>query len=403
MKTFSTLFAIFMAVTLNAQTVEEVTLDKLTDYTEFAANDQYLEFQNEDYFLQLDINELPVTGKTYTMADAADPNYTAIRCKNEIITNQYSTKEWKKYLITDLSLEFTEVNKAKKIFKMTATVEAKSGNDIIKKKFTFDAPEVINVTLDGTCKHEEAMKIYSFSAKNKGSEVKADYILNLGVTESAYAKGTITTNDLTANGNSIKVSGNDETKIKTVDLTISPASNDKLLLSGNVTDTEGVKYTINITTNDPSKTNAETYNIDFGGKLEITTEEGDVKVIAQNDAHKFIGYINSNTTNIPTGNYTLKSDSKYGDYSTDFGFYVMDDTKEGKMEVVNDGKYISIKATFKQNGNNYVVTATTNESAAINTIAVDQVPTMTFNLAGQRVTDTAKGIVIKNGKKILVR
>lgn len=401
MKSIFTLIAMFMALNINAQTVEEVTLDLLTDYSA-ATKDYYLEFQDENYYLQIDINQVPATGKTFTMANSADDEYNAVRCKYEVITNKYNTKEWRKYYITDLNLQFSEVNTKSKIFKMVATIEAKSGDDIIKRKFIFNAPSSIDFTLSGTSKYDEDFDAYSFRANN-GQEVKADYSFNLGVKSAAYKNGKITTSDLTTNGNSIKVSGKDDTKIKSVNLTVSKTTDDMVVLTGTVTDANNVNYNVNIKTNDPDKSTTDVYNVNFGGVLKITEDEGDIKFSAENNEFKFVGYITGSSIEVPSGSYTLSSFSKFGPYLSTYDFYMLDEIKEAKMDVVNNGESISITATFKQNGDKYNVTATTDQSTAISTVATNVAPTATFNLAGQRVADNTKGIIIKNGKKMLVK
>lgn len=401
MKSIFTLIAMFMALNINAQTVEEVTLDLLTDYSA-ATKDYYLEFQDENYYLQIDINQVPATGKTFTMANSADDEYNAVRCKYEVITNKYNTKEWRKYYITDLNLQFSEVNTKSKIFKMVATIEAKSGDDIIKRKFIFNAPSSIDFTLSGTSKYDEDFDAYSFRANN-GQDVKADYSFNLGVKSAAYKNGKITTSDLTTNGNSIKVSGKDDTKIKSVNLTVSKTADDMVVLTGTVTDANNVNYNVNIKTNDPDKSTTDVYNVNFGGVLKITEDEGDIKFSAENNEFKFVGYITGSSIEVPSGSYTLSSFSKFGPYLSTYDFYMLDEIKEAKMDVVNNGESISITATFKQNGDKYNVTATTDQSTAISTVATNVAPTATFNLAGQRVADNTKGIIIKNGKKMLVK
>lgn len=401
MKSIFTLIAMFMALNINAQTVEEVTLDLLTDYSA-ATKDYYLEFQDENYYLQLDINQVPATGKTFTMANSADDEYNAVRCKYEVITNKYNTKEWRKYYITDLNLQFSEVNTKSKIFKMVATIEAKSGDDIIKRKFIFNAPSTIDFTLSGTSKYDEDFDAYSFRANN-GQDVKADYSFNLGVKSAAYKNGKITTSDLTTNGNSIKVSGKDDTKIKSVNLTVSMTTDDMVVLTGTVTDANNVNYNVNIKTNDPDKSTTDVYNVNFGGVLKITEDEGDIKFSAENNEFKFVGYITGSSIEVPSGSYTLSSFSKFGPYLSTYDFYMLDEIKEAKMDVVNNGESISITATFKQNGDKYNVTASTDQSTAISTVATNVAPTATFNLAGQRVADNTKGIIIKNGKKMLVK
>lgn len=401
MKSIFTLIAMFMALNINAQTVEEVTLDLLTDYSA-ATKDYYLEFQDENYYLQIDINQVPATGKTFTMANSADDEYNAVRCKYEVVTNKYNTKEWRKYYITDLNLQFTEVNTKSKIFKMVATIEAKSGDDIIKRKFIFNAPSTIDFTLSGTSKYDEDFDAYSFRANN-GQEVKADYSFNLGVKSAAYKNGKITTSDLTTNGNSIKVSGKDDTKIKSVNLTVSKTTDDMVVLTGTVTDANNVNYNVNIKTNDPDKSTTDVYNVNFGGVLKITEDEGDIKFSAENNEFKFVGYITGSSIEVPSGSYTLSSFSKFGPYLSTYDFYMLDEIKEAKMDVVNNGESITITATFKQNGDKYNVTATTDQSTAISTVTSNVAPTATFNLAGQRVADNTKGIIIKNGKKMLVK
>lgn len=402
MKSIFTLIAMFMALNINAQTVEEVTLDLLTDYS--AANkDYYLEFQDENYYLQIDINQVPATGKTFTMANSADDEYNAVRCKYEVITNKYNTKEWRKYYITDLNLQFTEVNTKSKIFKMVATIEAKSGDDIIKRKFIFNAPSTIDFTLSGTSKYDEDFDAYSFRANN-GQEVKADYSFNLGVKSAAYKNGKITTSDLTTNGNSIKVSGKDDTKIKSVNLTVSKTTDDMVVLTGTVTDANNVNYNVNIKTNDPDKSSTDVYNVNFGGVLKVTEDEGDIKFSAENSEFKFVGYITGSSIEVPSGSYTLSSFSKFGPYLSTYDLYMLDEIKEAKMDVVNNGESISITATFKQSGDKYNVTASTDQSTAISTVTSNVASSAaTFNLAGQRVADNTKGIIIKNGKKMLVK
>lgn len=389
-RTILTALAALSTVSASAQ-VSETVLDVLTDYEAYKTNDQYIEYQNEDYVLMLDLNEVPTVGKTYTMANSADDEYNAIKNKNEIIINKYGTSEWKKYLITDLSLKFTQVDVKNKIFKAEATVEAKNGSDVIKTKFVYNAPSTISFTLDGQTDYNPDIKVYSLAAKNKGSELKDDYSINLDIKAAAYDKGTITVSDLYGKGNKIKMSSMSEaSNIKTANLTVE-ASGNSHIVKGDITDAAGNKYNVVLTTNIPSK-EAKAIEVDLGAVLTVTTDEGYIKFKAQDGVHEFIGFITCNTTDVPTGTYELLSYSKYGDYSKAFDFYMSDRFENGQMVVVNNNGNISITATFKQNGKNYSVKAA-NFTTAITTATVAPAK------AASKFLENGKIVIVKDGKK----
>lgn len=385
----ATTVALF-SVSASAQ-VSETVLDVMTDYEAYKSNDQYIEYQNEDYVLMLDLNEVPAVGKTYTMDNSADNDYNAVKCKNEVIQNKYGTYEWKKYLITDLSLTFTQVDVKNKVFKANATVVAKNDNDVIRLKFVYNAPSPISFTLTGQTDYNSDLKVYSLAAKNKGSELKDDYSINLDIKATAYDKGTITATDLYGKGNKIKMSSMSETSnIKTANLTVE-TSGDSHIVKGDITDAAGNKYKVELTTNIPSK-EPKAIEVDLGAVLTVSTDEGDIKFKAQTAEHEFIGFITCNTTDVPSGTYPLLSYSKYGDYMKAFDFYNSDRFDNGQIVVVNNNGNISITATFKQNGKNYSVKASTFTTAISNA-------TVTPSKAVTKYLENGKIVIVKNGKK----
>ena len=82
----------------------------------------------------------------------------------------------------------------------------------------------------------------------------------------------------------------------------------------------------------------------------------------------------------------------------------VNDGKKYDIEAINDGKKYDIEAIFAGAGSNKSITPLAiSETTAINNITTDEAlkqNTPIYNLAGQRVGESYKGIVIVNGKKI---
>lgn len=388
-KLLLSLFALVATVATASAEREQVELDVMSDYTAYSSDDQYFEFQNEDYYLTINLKEVPQVGKTYTMDDVI-ADYTFVRSKNEIFRNQYGTPEWKKYMITSLNISFTVVNVRNRMFKFTAQVDAANGNDVLQADFKYDAPEKISVTLDGECEYLADLDLYAFSARNKGSEVKKDYAISLGIKGSAWTSGNFVTSDLYVRGNEITVAAREDVKITGIDLTLEKKG-DKQLLKGEVTDANGQVYDVNITTNTIGQEEG-TVEVDLGSVLKVSEDEGDIKLKAQTSEHEFVGYITCTTTNVPSGTYELLSYSKYGDWNADFGIYLSDSFQEGMVEVVNTAGDITITATFKQGGKAYKVTASTV------TAGIKNVSDVTAGSVKKYVED-GKLIILKGGKK----
>lgn len=391
-KILLSMFALLAAVPAMyaAEEKEPEILDVLTDYTpDKEKNDYYFEFQNEDYLLAYNLKEVPQVGKTYTMEDVY-PDYTYVRSKDEVITNQFGTPEWRTYMITDLSLTFSEVDAENKVFKFTASTKAEVGIYRMEKDFTFDAPEVITVSLTGECEYIADLDLYSFSAKNKGSEVKNDYRFSIGIKGSAWASGNFVTSDLYVRGNEIKVSGRDAVKITGADLALLDLDED-LLLTGTVTDANGQVYEVSILTNTIGG-DTETVEVDLGATLKVSEDEGDIKFKAETPEHQFVGYITCATTNVPSGSYDLLSYSKYGDWNSTFGMYMSDSFTEGKVDVVNTAGDIAITATFKQGNKNYKVTAATTSTGISTTTATAALPV-------RKYLDNGRLVILKGDRK----
>lgn len=307
-------------------------------------------YDNEDYKVYFDIvKNLPLDpSRTYTLEDM-DPKYSYIYSKNDIVTNEFGTKNWQKYEYTSANVKIGANNE------LVAVVEAKNGENVIKGKFVFTNPEVITVTLNGETKFDADADAYAVSAKNKGSELKADYSVQFGVKAEAYeSKTTFTEEDLMTNGNSIRVATK-ETKIVSANITLTVGAESQTF-EGTVVGADEKTYAINVTTNIPSK-EAKKETVDFGAVLEVSEDEGDIKLVAENDDAKFVGYITVNpvTTDVPSGEYELLSYTKYG-VNSDFG-YMLDAVEDGKVTVTNNEGEISIVATFKQNNVEYTVSA----------------------------------------------
>lgn len=388
------MFALLAAVAMNASAAEanereQAVLDVMTDYTAYDANDQFFVFQNEDYYLAINLKEVPQVGKTYTMADVI-ADYTFVRSKYEVIKNNLGTPEWKKYAITELSLTFSEVDVENKVFKFAASLRAEVDIFYFEADFTFDAPEVITVSLSGECEYIADLDIYAFSAKNKGSEAQNDYSFIIGIKGSAWASGNFVTSDLYVRGNSIKVSGRDEAKITGADLTLEKMDNIQLL-KGNVTDANGQVYEVTILTNTIGG-DTETVEVDLGATLKVSEDEGDIKLKAQTPEHEFVGYITCDKTNVPTGTYDLLSYSKYGDWNSTFGMYMSDSFTEGKVDVVNTAGDIAITATFKQGGKAYKVTASTT-ATGIQNVSATTAPSV------KKFVENGKLVILKGNRK----
>lgn len=306
-------------------------------------------YENEDYKLHLDIvKNLPLDpARTYTLEDM-EVSYSYIYDKNEVVAAQFG-KNWKRYEFTSISVKVGANNE------LEAVLEAKNGEDVISGTFVFNNPNPITVTLNGETEYVADLNTYKVSAKNKGSELKADYVVNLGIKGASYeSKKTFTIDDLTTNGNSITVATK-ETKIAAANITLT-VNADSQTFEGTVIGADDKTYAINVTTNIPSK-EAKKETVDFGAVLAVSEDEGDIKLVAENEDAKFVGYITVSpvTTDVPSGEYTLLSYTKYGKNS-DFG-YMLDAVEDGKVTVTNNEGEISIVATFKQNNVEYTVTA----------------------------------------------
>lgn len=331
-----------------AQGTKPIVLDVVDP--DVSDNEIWSIYQNENYKLHIDIvNNLPLDpARTYTLEDMDDA-YSYIYNKNEIVEGNYGSKNWKRYEFTSISLKIGENNE------LEAVIEAKNGEDVISGTFVFDNPDPITVTVEGEAEYIADIPAYSISAKNAGSALKADYSVQFGIKGDAYeSKTSFTIDDLMAKGNSICVASV-ETKITaaTINLTVDGESQ---TFEGTVVGADGKNYAINVTTNVPSK-EAKKETIDFGSILAITEDEGDIKLVAQDENAKFVGYITVNpvTTDIPSGDYNLLSYTKYG-ANSDYG-YMLDAVEDGKVTVTNNEGEISIVATFKQNNTEYTVTA----------------------------------------------
>lgn len=328
--------------------MDEIVLDVVDPSVE--DDDVWNIYENEDYKIYFNITKnLPLDPtRTYTLEDM-NASYSFIYSKNDIVTNDYGTKNWQKYEYTSASVKIGANNE------LEAIVEAKNGEDVIKGKFVFNNPNPITVTLDGETEYIADFNAYAVSAKNKGSELKADYSVQLAFKGDAYeSKTTFTEEDLLGNANSVRVA-TVETKISSANITLTVGT-DSQTYEGTVVGADEKTYAINVTTNIPSK-EAKKETVDFGAVLEVSEDEGDIKFVAENADAKFVGYITVNpvTTNVPSGEYDLLSYTKYG-VNSDFG-YMLDAVEDGKVTVTNNEGEISIVATFKQNNVEYTVTA----------------------------------------------
>ena len=77
-------------------------------------------------------------------------------------------------------------------------------------------------------------------------------------------------------------------------------------------------------------------------------------------------------------------------------FTAKDQIKVGDV-VVLYGKLVNYNNTKKQMTNSYIYTL--NGTAGVNAITLDKTNAPLYNLAGQRVSNNYKGVVVKNGKK----
>lgn len=327
---------------------DEIVLDVVD--ADVKATEVYNIYENEDYKVYFDIvKNLPLDpSRTYTLEDM-DTDWSYIYNKNEIVDGDNGIG-WKKYKYTSASVKIGANNE------LEAILEAKNGDDVIKGKFVFNNPETITVTLNGETEYLAEFGAYSVSAKNIGSAVKEDYAVQFAIKAEAYeSKTTFTVDDLMARGNSIKIAAGAEDKIEEANITLT-VDGDTQTYTGEIVGYSDQKYYINITTNVPSK-EAKKITVDFGAVLEVSEDEGDIKLVAENDDAKFVGYITVNpvTTDVPSGEYELLSYTKYGANSA-FG-YMLDAIENGKVTVTNADGDFSIVATFKQNGAEYTVNA----------------------------------------------
>ena len=71
-------------------------------------------------------------------------------------------------------------------------------------------------------------------------------------------------------------------------------------------------------------------------------------------------------------------------------------------EVIVYGQLVNFNGKYEINSNNQIYSINGATSAGVKNITVEQnVDAPAYNLAGQRVNDAYKGIVVKNGKKYL--
>ena len=101
--------------------------------------------------------------------------------------------------------------------------------------------------------------------------------------------------------------------------------------------------------------------------------------------------------NVKAGDYEFKIRVNH-DWTENFGVDGAQDGPNLKVKVNNDGSTITIKFDLSTK----TITATVSEASGISTIKnVINVNDVIFNAAGQKVGANYKGLVIKNGKKII--
>ena len=67
-------------------------------------------------------------------------------------------------------------------------------------------------------------------------------------------------------------------------------------------------------------------------------------------------------------------------------------------KVVVYGKLVNYNGTKEMNSGNYIYSQN-DKAAGVNAITLDKTNAPLYNLAGQRVSNNYKGVVVKNGKK----
>lgn len=367
------------------KTIAYVPVDEEIEMN-YAESDAYtsdvdMVFQNEEWYARFDVKEAPVVaGKAYTLNDL-DLKYSYMKKKDA-----EKAQDWTKYDYQTVKFVMKENGN------MDALVTVKDGEGkTMTISMYYEVNDQKSIKVSGT--YEVIDGVVAVTAKNTAGDYKL--LLNIKA-DDLQDFGMYAAKDITTVGNSIRTPWDkDDVKIVDVDI-FAMKQGDNYNLMGTVTgeyldaenNTKTRIYNINVTV---SKKAAESLEYDLGA-LEVSEDEGDIKLKAQNDEHQFIGYITCATTDVPSGTYNLLSYSKYGDYNSTFNMYMNDGVEDGKVAVVNEAGVISITATFKQGGNNYTIKASTG-STGINNVETGAVK------AVSKYLENGKIVILKNGKK----
>lgn len=108
------------------------------------------------------------------------------------------------------------------------------------------------------------------------------------------------------------------------------------------------------------------------------------------EANGMLGYLSSGTTNAPQGSYIVSNNQIHK--------VIGDDVTVGQYKA-----YITLTDISAASSRGAIFMGLDNEATGIESIQSKQDGDAIYNLQGQRVTDTGKGIFIVNGKKLLMK
>lgn len=331
-----------------SETVQEIAFNKMT-HDPYDEDIDYM-YENTEWVARFDVitgikvkeQQQVEVGKVYTVTDL-DPAYSYL---TPAATRQDKTT---RYAFEEVSLVFTDQTH------MEATVTAKKGDEVIKAHLTYADVKELTLNTTGKCEYFADMTIFDFLGKTNAEDYTVEVAI---VAESLEAGKTYTESDMNKFATKITTPMGEE-KFKTASLVLSETS-DSYTLAGDVVSVNDVTYHITLTTNKPDM-GEKTVEISLGENLSVSMEDGEVKLKALNGEYQLLAYLNlASEDALVTGTYDIIEPeySKFGELFFD-DFYMLDVFTEGKVAVVNEGGVISITATFKQNGKNYIVTAST--------------------------------------------
>lgn len=110
------------------------------------------------------------------------------------------------------------------------------------------------------------------------------------------------------------------------------------------------------------------------------------------------GLYTASFSNVKAGNYMFKIRVNH-DWGENYGANGIPDGSNISVTVEKDGSTVDI--TF--NADTKAITVTVSDTTAIKSINAGQQAVVRYNLAGQQVSNAFKGVVISNGKKMVVK